>query len=82
MSSKLRTAGIDVKEMGIDIVIRELICGDTDRRKLIELVFEYFGEDDAELVLKICLFFKRPGVYQHVGKEVVEKLTKLLEGEV
>lgn len=49
-----------------------------DVDKLIHLIFKYFGEHDAELVLQIALFFKYPGCYQWVGKTAIKRLEEEL----
>ena len=58
-------------------LIRELsgkTAKDVDVDRLIQLVFEYFGDEDGDLVLQIALFFKRPGCYQWLGSKVIERL--------
>ncbi len=52
---------------------------DVDIGKLIHLIFEYFGEEDGELVLRIALFFKQPGNYQWLGHKLIERLEEELE---
>jgi len=45
-----------------------------DKSEFIRLIFDYFGDEDGELVLQIALFFKRPNQYAWVGREVLKRL--------
>ncbi len=49
-----------------------------DIDRLIELIFDYFGEEDGKLVLEIALFFKQPGCYQWLGNVVIKKLEEVV----
>ncbi len=45
-----------------------------DKKRLIELIYKYFGEEDGRLVLEIALFFKQPGCYQWLAPKLIKKL--------
>ena len=67
--------------MNREKLIEELGCRrveGVDKDRLIRLIFDYFGEEDGELVLRIALFFKRPGCYQWLGRKVIEELEEEL----
>ena len=40
------------------------------RMELIDLIEDYFGKDDALLVLMIALYFKNPGKFGWLEKEI------------
>ncbi len=44
------------------------------RIRLLHLIEEYFGEEDARLVLEIAAYFKYPNKYRELYEEIVKKL--------
>ena len=44
------------------------------REKLIDLIEDYFGEEDGHLVLAIALYFRWPFKYGWLYNEIVKKL--------
>jgi len=45
------------------------------RHKLIREIEEYFGEEDAQIVLAIALYFRRPSQHFYLYKDLMEVLS-------
>jgi len=65
--------------LDLETLARELgIEGKAERnnlkRELIKQIIDYFGKEDARLVLSIALYFKYPATYQNIGAETLKYL--------
>ena len=68
----------DMDTLFADLVPAYNITKDViNREELISLIEDYFGEEDARLVLAIALYFKRPVRYGWLYQEIKKKLEEI-----
>jgi len=67
----------DTKALALELVRTNTKKEKDKRTELIALIEDYFGKEDAQLIVALIVYFKRPGRFGWLYKEVKKRLEEV-----